>query len=115
MDTSSFVGLTLVGVPISAFYMYRTRKETHMTGGKRLLGFVIFFAAGLLLLSYAHGAFEAGHIPCGRYGRLDCDEDSDPFSFWAKALFVFIGGIFSLAGAIVALIRPDSAGNSDGA
>lgn len=112
MGTSSFVGLTLVCVPIFAFFIYRARKAAQMTGPKRLLGFAFFLAVGLFVLSYAHEALLTGHTPCGRRGRLDCSVDSEPFLFWAMFLFSFTGGTTGLACAVVALIRPDSAGDS---
>lgn len=87
-----------------------------MTGAKRLFWLTFFLAVGMVLLSHAHGAFESGHMPCGRHGRLDCGQDSDPVFFWTRAFFMFAGGIFSVAGSIVALVRPDhAAGDRDGA
>ncbi|RDY67779.1 hypothetical protein [Lysobacter soli] len=111
MDSGLFVVLIVFGVPASVFYMLRTRVEVTMTPAKRLLGFVGFVALGIVLLAYADEAIQTGRVTCGRAPRIhDCEKAADAVGFSARVLFFTLGGIFAVAGGIVALIRPESAG-----
>lgn len=111
MDSRLFFVLIVLGVPAAVIYMLRTRVEMTMTPAKRLLGFVGLVALGVFLLAYANDAIQTGRVTCGRAPRIhDCEKAAEAVGFSARVLFFTLGGIFAMAGGIVALIRPESAG-----
>lgn len=100
-----------MGVFLVAVYLYGSRRshpQKSLSPIARSMLFLVFLAIGAGLLWHVYGALETGQIRCGRnsYKRI-CAQVDDALGFGLRWLFLFAGGICSVASSIFVLTRPN--------